>query len=215
MPVDLTLFTPGGNQARTVTNDRGDQDFTFDTTSPPTGLSLDDQDWILKVSTTVILLADADADGVPDRNDNCANAANATQPDFDLDGAGDACDPDDDNDGLADLDDCAPFDAASGAVGLVNALTVDRSAGAARLAWPPAARAETYDVQRGTLTELRAEDYGACLASQLAMETLDDLDQPAVNDGHFYLVRGRDAGCGGAGSFGTDGSGVPRPAACP
>jgi len=215
MPVDLTLFTAGGSQVRTVTNNQWDQDFTLDTTSPLTGLSFDDQDWILKVSKTVILLADADADGVPDRNDNCANAANATQPDFDLDGAGDACDPDDDNDGLADLDDCAPFDAASGAVGLVNALTVDRSAGAARLTWPAAARAETYDVQRGTFTELRASSYGACLASAIAATALDDLDQPAADDGFFYLVRGRDAGCGGPGSLGTDGSGVPRPPACP
>ena len=45
--------------------------------------------------------------------------------------------------------------------------------------------------------------------------TLDDLDQPAPDGGYFYLVRGRDAGCGGAGSFGTDSNGVPRIAACP
>ncbi len=215
MPVDLTLFTAGGSEVRTVTNDQLDQDFVLDTTSPLIGLAFDEQDWILRHSKTSIALADADADGVPDRNDNCANAANATQPDFDLDGAGDACDPDDDNDGLADLDDCAPFDATAGAAGLVNGLTVEPSAGAARLAWPAAARAETYDVQRGTLTELRAASYGACLASQLAAETLDDLDQPADDDGFFYLLRGRDAGCGGGGSFGTDSSGAPRPTACP
>jgi hypothetical protein len=192
MPVDLTLYTAGGNEVRTVTNDQMDQDFTLDTTAPLTGLALDDQDWILKVSKTVIPLADADADGIPDRND-----------------------PDDDNDGLADVADCAPFDAASGAPGLVNMLTVESSAGAAHLAWDAAARAETHDVQRGTLTGLRTGLYGACLAGQIAATTLDDFDSPAEDEGFFYLVRGHDAGCGGGGSLGTDSDDVQRPAACP
>ena len=215
MPVDLMLYTAGGNQLRTVANNQLDQDFTLDTTAPLTNLELDEQDWILKVSKTTIPLADADADGVPDRNDNCANDANATQPDFDNDGAGDVCDPDDDNDGLADLNDCAPFDAASGAVGLVNGLTMERLVVGARVAWPAAARAESYDVQRGTFTQLRTASYGECVALAIAETTFDDLDQPAPGDGYFYLVRGRDAGCGGGGSPGTDGSGTPRPSACP
>ena len=215
MPVDLTLFTAGGNEVRTVTNDQLDQDFMLDTTAPLTGLALDDQDWILKVSKTVILLADADVDGVPDRNDNCAGDANAAQLDFDGDGAGDACDPDDDNDALADVDDCAPLDAAQGAVGLVNLLTVARSEQTAQLEWDAAARAESYDVQRGTLLELRSGSYGACLASQIPATAYDDLDLPAIDDGFFYLVRGHDAGCGGGGSFGTSSNESPRPAACP
>ena len=193
MPVDLMLYTAGGNQLRTVANNQLDQDFTLDTTAPLTNLELDEQDWILKVSKTTIPLADADADGVPDRNDNCANDANATQPDFDNDGAGDVCDPDDDNDGLTDLDDCAPFDAASGAVGLVNGLTMERLVVGARVAWPAAARAESYDVQRGTFTQLRTASYGECVALAIAETTFDDLDQPAPGDGYFYLVRGRDA----------------------
>ena len=36
-----------------------------------------------------------------------------------------------------------------------------------------------------------------------------------VGTAYFYLVRGHDAGCGGGGSLGTDGSGAPRPSACP
>jgi aminopeptidase N len=215
MPVDLTLYTAGGNEVRTVMNTQLDQDFTLDTTEPLTGIVLDEQDWILKESRTVVPLTDTDTDGVPNRNDNCANDANAAQADFDADGAGDACDPDDDNDGLVDVADCAPTDAASGTPGLVSSLNVAWSAGATQLTWDAAARAESSDVQRGTLTALRAGDYGACLASQIAATTLVDLDPTTADDGFFYLVRGHDAGCGGGGSLGTDGSGAPRPPACP
>ncbi|MFH1724531.1 MAG: LamG domain-containing protein [Elusimicrobiota bacterium] len=57
---------------------------------------------------------DADEDGVPDAEDNCPLAANASQEDADADGAGDACDacpndPADDADGdglCADADNC-------------------------------------------------------------------------------------------------------------
>jgi len=43
----------------------------------------------------------------------------------------------------------------------------------------------------------------------------DDGDVPADGEASFYLVRGHDAGCGGAGSLGTDSTGAPRPPACP
>jgi hypothetical protein len=83
------------------------------------------------------------------------------------------------------------------------------------VAWDAAVRAETYDVQRGTLGELRLGSYGACLASQLPAMAFDDVDAPVEGDGFFYLVRGHDAGCGGGGSLGADSAGVPRPSACP
>ena len=212
MPVRVTLLTGAGNVTQTVWNNQLDQDFTLDTTAPVTGIQMDQDNWILKLSKTQITLADQDLDGVPDRNDNCSSTANATQADFDLDLAGDACDPDDDNDGLADVADCAPFDAASGTPGSVDVVTV---ATGGHLSWDAAARAETYDVQRGTVTELRAGGYGACLIAGLATTVYDDGDVPADGEASFYLVRGHDAGCGGAGSLGTDSTGAPRPPACP
>jgi len=211
MPVRVTLVTGAGNVTQTVWNDKLDQDVTIDTTSPVTSIQLDQDNWILKLSKTQITLADADVDGVPDRNDNCSSTANPQQADFDGDLAGDVCDPDDDNDGLADVSDCAPFDVAQGAPGAVDVVTV----AAGGLSWNAAARAESYDVQRGTVTDLRAGGYGACFAPAVAGTSYGDAEVPADGEAFFYLVRGVDAGCGGAGSLGTDSQGAPRPSACP
>lgn len=52
-----------------------------------------------------------DGDIVPDGEDNCPNANNPDQADFDGDGLGDACDDDKDNDGVPTALDCNDYNA--------------------------------------------------------------------------------------------------------
>ena len=76
----------------------------------------DDNDGVLDVSDAFPLDAsassDSDGDGVADNLDNCPFTSNPTQLNTDGDSAGDACDLDDDNDGVADADDAFPLNAA-------------------------------------------------------------------------------------------------------
>jgi hypothetical protein len=199
-----------------VWSDGADQDFVLETTEPVIGLAFDEHEWILRASETPIALPDADGDGVPDRNDDCPSLANPDQIDTDGDGLGNACDPDDDGDGLLDESDCAPLDASQGVPGEVASLIVDGAPGQpAHLVWTATARADGYDLSRGTLSGLATGDWGNCLEPMIVATSYDDGDLPEAETGFFYLVRGHDAGCGGGGPLGEGSSGSPRASPCP
>ena len=217
MPVQLRLVTGAGSELHTVWNNLADQDFVLDSSAPLTAVQFDPDNWILKSWVHGIGTADADSDGVPDRNDNCPAIANPAQENLDGDHDGDACDVDDDNDLLDDVLDCAPLDPEQGTPGEVLSLSV-QGQGTVQdptvLNWSSAARADSYDLSRGLLDALHA-GYGSCLTSGLAGLSYDETDDPGAGNGYHYLVRGRDNGCGGAGSSGTDSSGTARPSPCP
>jgi len=217
MPIRVKVTTASGSEVRTVWNDIDDQDFTLDTSEPPTSLLFDDGNWILKGTVNEIALDDADDDGVPDRNDNCPWTANGAQADLDGDALGDACDSDDDGDLLDDGLDCAPLDGSQGTPDEVLTLVVSAVPGSsdAALSWTPAPRSDVYDVARGPVSELAAGSYGTCVEQNLNGLAWTDPDPAPAANGWFYLVRGRDEGCGGAGTFGTGSSGTPIPPPCP
>jgi hypothetical protein len=214
MPVDLTLVTQAGNEVRTVWNDASLQAFVLDTTAPLIDVIVDEDDWILKGLTTSAPPVDGDADAVPDSIDNCLSDRNPLQQDTDGDSAGDDCDDDDDGDQLPDVEDCAPTDAEQGVPPEVTPLAIDRDVMKAQLTWSPAARADTYDVVRGLVTDL-GSGYGACHAPGLPDPAYEDAELPPAGAAYFYLVAGRDAGCGGAGPLGENSAGATRPSPCP
>lgn len=60
-------------------------------------------------ATPALADPDADGDGVPDAADNCVAVSNANQRDTNLDGFGNACDPDYDDNGAVNPTDYAAF----------------------------------------------------------------------------------------------------------
>ncbi len=185
------------------------------------------------VNTTIDPLQDVDIDHVADDgdlsgvigdnfcvdtaelcDDNCRDTPNIDQLDLDLDGEGDACDLDDDGDGIPDVNDCGPLDPESGLppepVGVVvsggEIATVD---------WEDLPTADLYDLARGLLSTLAPGTGGSCLAEDLAESTYVDSELPPPGDGFFYIIRGKDTGCGGTGSWGEGtGGGVRDPSGC-
>ncbi|MEW5807678.1 MAG: thrombospondin type 3 repeat-containing protein, partial [Acidobacteriota bacterium] len=93
---------------------------------------------------------DTDGDGDGDLCDNCVSVANSDQKDTDSDAIGDACDTDDDNDGVVDLEDCAPFDASVSAIPGEVGATLQFNKNKEDLTWQSIPQATIYNVYRGT-----------------------------------------------------------------
>ena len=141
---------------------------------------------------------------------DCVDPALADPCDVDGDTIGDLCDADDDADLLDDVADCAPDDAEQGRPDEVPQIRV-MGPSPTLLSWDATARADAYDVVRGSTAGLPAGDYGTCLADDLAATSLEDDVLPAPGEAFTYLVRGDDAGCGGGGSWGAN----ANPTSCP
>lgn len=67
-----------------------------------------------------------------------------------------------------------------------------------------AAGAVRYDVERGLVSRLRAEDLGVCRSA------FADGEIPAPGEAFFYVVRARNDGCGAIGSRGASSSRTER-----
>lgn len=88
-----------------------------------------------------------------------------------------------------------------------------RSGAATDVTWDPVPSATGHDVLRGSLAELpvgpgNADAGEICLANDLAAATVQDPDDPAVDSGFWYVIRG--VGACGNGPYGFEGqNGVP------
>lgn len=92
-----------------------------------------DMGYVDSLTDIIELLRDSDADGVPDLEDNCINAANPDQRDTGGDNYGNACVSDLDNSGVANLSDFSLFRAVFGRTAPLSA--AKRGRAECRLQW--------------------------------------------------------------------------------
>jgi hypothetical protein len=172
----------------------------------------------------VISYQDIDGDGHTQLLDNCPLVANPAQEDSNQDGRGDLCALDWDGDGVADALDCNVKNAALGRPSAIRgvSLTHDRTLGLTTVRWQMPPSADRFDVSRGSTDRLPLGDYGACRNGHdpdLSDDEFIDAGVPVSGSSFFFLIRGVDTGCGGAGSWGTTSAGASRvntnASACP
>jgi len=143
---------------------------------------------------------DFDLDGHPDGLDTCPFDPNAAQTDSDGDGTGDSCDCAQASAGLSiPPGEVAAFDVAHDPNGTV--LTWSDDSGCA---------GGLFDLMRGALGEVPVGSGASevCLESSLAATMSGDTEDPTIDTGFYYLVRGRN-GCG-PGTYGISSAGPER-----
>jgi hypothetical protein len=214
MPIDIRVNTPGNSTTFIVENTAAAEDFALPPLpKAPIDVEFDPDDWILKTESQMTL-PDGDGDGVPNTADNCLVVENPAQEDLDGDGLGDACDPDRDGDGRDDVADCAPLN--PGVQDPPPELAGLTASGVplTHLEWNPSPGdppGETYDLLRGSLSDLRP-DLGVtgaqCFATGLTQPEAEDPDTPLPGQGVYFLVRAVNV-CG-AGDLGTTSADEPR-----
>jgi endonuclease/exonuclease/phosphatase family metal-dependent hydrolase len=96
---DLTLQAPND-----VLGDTGSG--WYRATATPGVLNMRQTSGVVRIRA--VIAGDSDGDSFPDNIDNCPTNFNPIQTDLDLDGLGDACDPDDDGDLIPDGSDNCP-----------------------------------------------------------------------------------------------------------
>jgi predicted lipoprotein with Yx(FWY)xxD motif/archaellum component FlaG (FlaF/FlaG flagellin family) len=107
---EYALFVNGNQTTATLYSNPTTPSVSFIGFNSVQSYSLEVRDFNNCVNSTVVILSvpptDNDGDGVVNCNDNCPDNINPSQSNFDLDGLGDACDPDADNDGSLKPFDC-------------------------------------------------------------------------------------------------------------
>ena len=157
---------------------------------------------------------DGDGDAVVDSRDNCPDAYNPGQADLDLDGTGDACDPDMDGDGFANPLDCAVSDPATWSIPAEPGNL--RFTGPAAFTCNTVPQATAYHVYRGTRLSTGAFSYNhSCFLTSLVGPSFSDTDLPAAGTLFYYLASASDS-CGDSGlGSASDDTPRPNPTPCP
>lgn len=104
IPHSARAWILNGSQASDTNENILDVGVTFDDVGPVTDGFV--YTFPAHSLTALEIYLDSDADGIPNRDDNCPLIANSNQNDSDSDGIGDACETDADADGFNETEDC-------------------------------------------------------------------------------------------------------------